>query len=118
MIISPKTTFFVICPIIPKIELITQGAHIEFYEQLQGKDCYVESLGFKSFAHLFYFRKQPQLNPNSSNMAWLIEGDIDKPVYFVSKNTYKGTYWRHPHLKELYRKNGYVFYKRIPDKNL
>jgi len=105
--------------IVPKIELITQGAPIEFYERLQGKDCYVESLGFKSYAHLFYFRKQPQLNLNSSNMEWLIEGDIDKPAYFVSKNTYMGRYWRHPNLNELYRKNGYIFFeRRIPYKDL
>ena len=40
--------------IIPKVERYTQGAAIDFYKSIEGEDCYVEVLGFKSYAHLFY----------------------------------------------------------------
>lgn len=99
--------------VVPRIEPYSQGAAIEFYEYLQGKDCYVETIGFKSYAHLFYSRKKPQGNPDSFLMDWLLKGPIDKPAYFVSKITsaeeISNSYTR---LKEIYRKNGFVFYLR------
>jgi len=48
--------------IVPKIEPISQGPAIEFYESLKGKDCYVETIGFKSYAYMFYTDRQPQHN--------------------------------------------------------
>lgn len=97
----------------PRIEKYSQGAAIEFYEYLQNKDCYVETLGFKSYAHLFYSHKKEQANKNSYTLDWLLTGEIDKPTYFVSKITsaeevIKG----YPDLKEIYRKNGFVFFVR------
>jgi 4-amino-4-deoxy-L-arabinose transferase-like glycosyltransferase len=101
--------------IAPRIEKYSQGAAIEFYEHLQNKDCYVTTLGFKSYAHLFYSRKQEQQNGNSSNNDWLLKGLIDKPVYCVSKITsVKDVVKDYPDLKELYRKNGFVFFVRMP----
>ena len=100
--------------IVPKIEPITQGAPIEFYKSLQGKDCYVEVLDFKSYAHLFYSGKQQQANENSRSKDWLLEGNIDKPAYFVCKNIHADKYRKHPQLKELYEKNGFVFFERMP----
>ncbi len=97
----------------PRIEQYSQRAAIDFYTYLQTKDCYVETIGFKSYAHLFYTRRKPQANKNSYSSEWLLKGEIDKPAYFVSKITsleeIKQTY---PDLIELYRKNGFVFWKR------
>lgn len=99
--------------IAPRIEKYSQAAAIEFYEYLQNKDCYVETLGFKSYAHLFYTHKQPQKNKNSYNIDWLLNGPIDKPAYFVSKITEVDNIHTHQvHLKEIYRKNGFVFWYR------
>lgn len=99
--------------VVPKIEPYSQGAAIEFYQSLKNKDCYVETIGFKSYAHLFYSQKKYQQNENSYNIDWLMNGDIDKDVYFVSKITSeKEIQELHPQLKILYRKNGFVFYKR------
>jgi 4-amino-4-deoxy-L-arabinose transferase-like glycosyltransferase len=101
--------------LVPRIEKYSQGAAIEFYEYLQGKDCYVETISFKSYAHLFYSHKQPQSNPNSYNSDWLHHGDIDKPAYFVSKITgIPDVKQYYPELKEIYRKNGFVFWMRNP----
>ena len=99
--------------VVPRIEKYSQGAAIEFYEYLQGKDCYVETINFKSYAHLFYSHKQPQTNLNSYNSDWLHHGDIDKPAYFVSKITaLEDVAKYYPELKEIYRKNGFVFWMR------
>jgi 4-amino-4-deoxy-L-arabinose transferase-like glycosyltransferase len=99
--------------VVPKIEPYSQGAAIEFYQSLKNKDCYVETIGFKSYAHLFYSDKKYQQNSNSYSVDWLLNGEIDKDVYIVSKiNTAEEIKNSHPQLEELYRKNGFVFYIR------
>jgi 4-amino-4-deoxy-L-arabinose transferase-like glycosyltransferase len=101
--------------VVPRIEKYSQGAAIEFYQYISGKDCYVETISFKSYAQLFYSSKKPPLNPNSLNPDWLAHGDIDKPVYFVSKITgIDDVKQYYPDLKEIYRKNGFVFWARYP----
>lgn len=104
--------------IAPRIEQYSQGAAIEFYQYLQGKDCYIETIGFKSYAHLFYSEKKEPTNKNSYDMNWLLKGEIDKPVYFASKITsVESIKNENPDLKEIYRKNGFVFFKREPKIN-
>ena len=102
---------------VPKIEQYSQNAAIEFYETLETKDCYIMTLGFKSYAHLFYSKVQPGAKPkmedNGQWKAWLLNGPIDKPVYFAAKiTTAEEIKAGYPQLKELYRKNGFVFYER------
>lgn len=96
----------------PKIEAISQRAAIDFFEDLQGKDVYVKVLGYKSYAHLFYSRKQPQQNPKHDDEQWLLYGDIDKPAYFVAKINKADDFRQLPQLEELGSKNGFVFFKR------
>jgi 4-amino-4-deoxy-L-arabinose transferase-like glycosyltransferase len=106
-------TYATMLYITPRIEGYTQHAAIEFYKDKQKEDCYIQTLGFKSYAHLFYFNKQKPSNPNSWNETWLLTGNIDKPVYFVIKNYMCKEYLdRYPQLKIQYEKNGYVFVKR------
>ena len=71
--------------IVPRIEKYSQAAAIEFYENMRNKDCYITTLGFKSYAHFFYTKKPKPINPNYSNIDWLLNGNIDKPAYFVCK---------------------------------
>ena len=99
--------------IVPKVERYSQGANIDFLIARQGEDCYVHCLGFKSYGDLFYTMKEKPANPNSYDEQWLISGNIDKPVYFVTKVDREQNY-KFPQLKELYRKNGFVFLKREP----
>lgn len=104
--------------ITPRIEKYSQNAAIEFYTYLQGKDCYVETIGFKSYAHLFYSHKMPPTNKNYTDREWLLKGVIDKPAYFVSKiNNVEEIKNSYPGIIELYRKNGFVFWKRSPQNN-
>lgn len=73
--------------ILPKVERFTQGPSIDFYTSLQGKDCYVESFGYKSYAQYFYVRSDKDKREEAKDMVWLLTGDIDKPVYLISKST-------------------------------
>lgn len=101
--------------IVPKIEQYSQRAAIEFYQYLEDKDCYAETIGYKSYANLFYSNKKEPLNKNSFDMDWLLRGPIDKPTYFVCKNIDSDEIEkRYEELKEIYRKNGFVFLQRMP----
>jgi 4-amino-4-deoxy-L-arabinose transferase-like glycosyltransferase len=106
-------TYSTMLVIVPRIEGYSQRAAIEFYQEKQNENCYVETLGFKSYADLFYLNKQKPSNPNAWSEEWLIKGNIDKPVYFVIKNyTSKSYLDQNPKIKILYEKNGFVFAKR------
>lgn len=96
----------------PKIEAYSQGAAIEYFKELQGKDVYVRVLGYKSYAQLFYTRKMPHANELHYNEEWLLTGDIDKPAYFVCKLMQADQYRAMPQLEEIGDKNGFVFFKR------
>lgn len=128
--------------VIPKIEGYTQRPAIEFFKELQGEDVYVTTLGYKSYAHYFYARIQPplpndgltqfkadllrQFNAESYNglsqeskasfnnqvNEWLVNGAIDKPVYFSTKIT-------HPEIfaegvTTVKSEGGFRFYRRLP----
>ncbi|MBD0277646.1 MAG: glycosyltransferase family 39 protein [Flavisolibacter sp.] len=100
--------------VIPKIELYTQAAAIRFYQSLKGQHVYVHPVGFKSYAHLFYFDKQPANNINSTHEEWLLNGAIDRPVYFVTKITHKYRLEGNPQVKFIKEENGFVFWRRDP----
>ena len=103
--------------LIPKIERYSQGAAIDFFIERRNEDCYVQTLGYKSYAHLFYTQKTKPANENYYDINWLLSGEIDKPVYFVTKVDRIDRHEDNKDLNELYRKNGFVFLKReIPSK--
>ncbi len=112
-IISLLTVNLASIMVTPKIELYSQDAAIEFYKSLEHEDCYIDTYGFKSYAHLFYSGKKEPANTNSYNREWLLNGPVDKPTYIVSKITAE-EYIKQNHtgLVELYRKNGFIFWKR------
>jgi 4-amino-4-deoxy-L-arabinose transferase-like glycosyltransferase len=115
-VLSLVTVNLVSILVVPKIEQYSQGAAIEFYESLQNKDCYVETIGFKSYANFFYSQTQHSNNINNEGINRLLSGKIDKPVYFVGKINHAEEYLKsYPQLKELYRKNGFLFFVRKPE---
>lgn len=97
---------------IGRIEGYSQRAAIEFFEARQGENCYVLTHRYKSYAHLFYSRTQPQQNPNANTKSWLLTGAIDKPLYLVAKLHKTDDLAKFTDLKEVGRKNGFVFFKR------
>jgi hypothetical protein len=100
----------------PKIEEYSQRPAIEFFENIAGKDCYVCTPGYRSYATYFYAKVMPQRNDKYYDENWLKTGDIDKPVYFVM---HVGGSKDHvtDEMSLLYTKGGFEFYKReIPAK--
>lgn len=124
--------------IVPKIEGISQRANIEFFEKRQGEDCYVETLGYRSYAQYFYSKKQAYTSAQKIKIdtvlmggssqpdtlttkqkelnfsQWVLYGNIDKPAYFSIKIQNKQILDTLPDLNKLYEKNGFAFYKRLP----
>ncbi len=136
------TVYSLIMVIAPKIEQYSQRSSIEFYKFCASNNYYVESIGFKSYATLFYGQFKPTVRENkeflsyikSKNMEykksgldisvsfssvftnWLIEGNISKPACFVSKiQEFESISKSHPKLKLLYKKNGFCFFVRFPN---
>jgi len=99
----------------PRIEAISQRAAIEFYKSKQQENCLVMTLGFKSYAHLFYTARTPEESRFVSLGEELYKGKAPIPVYAVAKIHRKDTYLnRYPMLRVLYEKNGFVFMQVIP----
>jgi hypothetical protein len=100
--------------VVPKIEQYSQQSAINFYKSLVGKDCYVETLGMKSYAQYFYSKTLPHINSKSYDEKWLLHSnEIDKPVYFVSKIGRLEEIATYGPI-EIGRKGGFVFWKREP----
>lgn len=99
----------------PRIEAYSQRAAVEFYRSVAREDAYITTVGFASYAHLFYGEIKPPANQSAYDKAWLLAGKIDKRTYVVFKNSRKERYLReYPDLQLLYEKNGFVFAKREP----
>ena len=96
LFISTMMTF-----VVPRVEKYSQAALIEFLEAKANESCRIETDGFKSYAHYFYARK-PFPSP----------ADTAKQLYVVTKCTKVEEVKSHnSKLVELYRKNGWVFFK-------
>ncbi len=102
--------------VVPKIEAHSQRSAITFFESVRGKDVYVNTYGYKSYAHYFYFRTPPNQQPESKNENWLMNGAINKPVYFIAKITNREKLLANKSLKEVYNRGGFVVFRReVPD---
>ncbi|PID91954.1 MAG: glycosyl transferase [Bacteroidetes bacterium] len=93
-----------------RIEGYSQRAAIKFYKGLRGQEVYVNTLGFKSYAQLFYFDKQPGPEGDDDSVEQLLARPLDRDAYFVIKINKKEAYLeRYPQLEVLYEQNGFVF---------
>lgn len=102
--------------VVPKIEDISQGAAIDFYKHHQHEDAYFTTLGFKSYAHLFYGNSKPG-NEATIHEQKIATGFLSKPAYFVVKIQQRDEFMSiYPELKQIGAKGGFVFLKRSPTK--
>jgi hypothetical protein len=111
----PITLFF----FIHNIEGYSQRAAVEFFEArakdtANGHPSYVKNRNYRSYAQLFYSRKQPPTDPSAYDEEWLFHGAIDRPVYLVAKITSEEDVGSIGTFVEMYRKNGFIFYRRDP----
>jgi hypothetical protein len=113
-----SSLFFVYLTMIritPRIEAYSQRAAIEFYHSVAGEDAYITTLGFKSYAQLFYGQVNPPVNKSVYEKEWILKGNTDKRSYIVFKINRKERYMKeYPDLKIIYEKNGFVFSMREP----
>ncbi len=93
--------------IVPKIEQYTQGAAIDFYEQKAKEDCYIETVGFKSYAHYFYAKVKPEHGITTAK-GFNYNGPLAKPLYLVCKQGNEQAI--DTNFLQLYQKGGFVFY--------
>lgn len=98
--------------IVPRVEKYSQAAMIEFIQSKKLEDCYVEVVGFKSYAQLFYKDKKQPDRPNELDMNYILSGPTTKPVYIITRVDKLQTLDSPDHFIELYRKNGFVFLKK------
>ncbi|MDP1725746.1 MAG: glycosyltransferase family 39 protein [Bacteroidota bacterium] len=97
--------------IAPGIERYSQGPAIDFFKARQGEECYLETLGYKSYAQYFYGNVMPPVNPKSSEVNWLKTDSIDRDAYFVLHvNNIRDHI--NINMKETGRKGGFVFFER------
>ncbi len=126
--------------IAPKVEQYTQRTAIEFYKQCAKHGFGVESIGFKSYATLFYgeldysfrndtsfvnFLNATKKEYDANNISietsyslirtnWLTAVETSNRACIVTKITNEEVVKRDcPYLKELYRQNGFIFYIRV-----
>jgi len=99
----------------PKIESISQNAAISFFKSFEGKEVYVQPIGYKSYAHLFY-TKRPNTHSKEyidKGLDYLLHHEVDRETYFITKNIYLNKVLEdYPHLEVIDKKNGYVFLKK------
>lgn len=127
--------------VVPKVEQYSQGAAIKFWESLQDKDAYVQPLGYDTYAHYYYARIKPWDNmaPDLKRFYdaevegykqraptdwfdhllrdWLLDGNIDKPVFFCCHISKAPEYAKRVDLLRIGQDGGFVFFMREPKKD-
>jgi 4-amino-4-deoxy-L-arabinose transferase-like glycosyltransferase len=106
--------FIYLLAVVPKIEKYSQGPAIEFYKTLQGKDVYVWPIGFKSYAQYFYAKKPASPVYGEKDEKFLLQGNIQKPAYFVVKITNTGFDSTCNNCTLIKQEGGFKFYERDP----
>jgi hypothetical protein len=105
--------FFYAFIVVPKIENYSQRPAINFYKSLQGKDVYLTTVGFKSYAQFFYFKKPPASSgEEDKELEYLLKGALDKPAYFVTKNTNRQFDTSCINCTLIKQEGGFLFYRR------
>ncbi len=97
---------------IGRIEGYTQNAYVENCKSLVGEKAYVQTIGFKSYVHLFYTKRQPDDHPQTDRFR-ILRRSVDRDVYVFSKKRMEEYWDEQEGFLKLDSKNGYVMYKRI-----
>lgn len=120
LIVGLLMSLTLIIHITPQAEIYFQRSAIEFYKKAAAEDAYLYPLNMRSYGYLFYGEKSEALpKPDgTTDRYWLLHGNIDKPAYFVSRNTQSEKILeKNPQLKVVEEKGGYVLYYRPVPKN-
>ncbi len=103
----------------PRAEAYSQRPLVDFCKLVALEGGVVWPLGFKSYVPYFYGRMQPAYSPRpwgsvTAFEAALLNGDVGRPVYFVSRvDRYKPFLDTHG-LRVVTKEGGYVLLERLP----
>jgi hypothetical protein len=109
--ITAVTIFLFSVMILPKAEQYTQGPYIRFFQNLKGENVYVGTIGYKSYAHLYYSDKQPG-QPRQMTFNELMDAELDVPVLLSVKLTHKHRMDNHPEFELIGSEGGFLFYRK------
>lgn len=102
---------------IGRIEGYSQRAAVEFFSGKANEECYLAVHGYKSYVHLFYGSPTGPGRAcfqDAECMEKILEGPVDRPVYIATKVHKAEELKKLPTLREIKRKNGFVFFERAP----
>ncbi|MEQ9186763.1 MAG: glycosyltransferase family 39 protein [Cryomorphaceae bacterium] len=109
---TATTIFFTLLVLVPKIERITQGSTISFFEQHSQQDVYLDTYGYKSYAHYFY-GKVTSVSAHTMDEHAL--HGADKRVFIsVRMNRIERFMDEYPNAVFLYDAGGFHFYRLDP----
>jgi 4-amino-4-deoxy-L-arabinose transferase-like glycosyltransferase len=133
LILNALAMFVSLAALAPRVELYTQGPARAFFESKSGSNCRLGTLGYKSYAHLFYGKvtegpfdvpsfltyyksREKEIREGLSLQKawddWLLYEKPDKEVYFSAKINQGEELKEHPNLDFLYQEGGYLFFRR------
>jgi hypothetical protein len=97
---------------LPRVEQYTQHMAIEFFTEKSDERCYIENWGYKSYADLFYSKKQvDEKLPKPLDQA-LKEG-LPLPLYIVTKvHRQEAFEEQYPEATLINKKGEFLFYVR------
>jgi hypothetical protein len=99
----------------PRIEQYSQKAAIDFFKSIRGKQVYIATVGYKSYAPFFYAEVGEREGVLAKPADWILSNQLDRAAYLVSKITDKERLMNdYPVLRFLYEKNGFVFFEKLP----
>lgn len=109
------TTLYII---VPRIQEYTQGAAVAFFQEQQGKDVYVGTAQYKSYAHWYYAALPPgRYREDCRSRQCRFHGSNDLPLYFASPLRKTEQVLREvPDAVLLEQKGGFSFYLRAATK--
>lgn len=112
--LGTAVTIFLTMPlIVPLIESISQRSAIEFFKSFQGEKVYLETYGYKSYAHYFYGRTQPNFAHQMDEHALDVQ---EYPIIISVKGSRLPRFTEeYPHAILLYDAGGFYFFKLEKD---
>jgi 4-amino-4-deoxy-L-arabinose transferase-like glycosyltransferase len=103
--------------VVPKIEKYSQAPAISMISEFQGKQVWISTLGYYSYAPFFYGSKMERACKDCNEEEFLLHGETNREVYFVTKITaLKTIREQNPQLEIIKQQGGFVLLKRIDKK--
>lgn len=97
--------------LLPSVERMTQGASIEYFEQMKRSDKQVTTFQFKSYGQYFY----REIDTKTKELNAFMEDPIQDPVYFVVKSD--NDLIQEYNYVLVSEKGGFKLYRRDPELN-